>query len=481
MKVLLTGATGYIGRRLLPVLLAKGHEVTCLVRDKRRFDYEDFSPTPTERIEVIEGDLTKAASLKHLPKDIDLAYYLVHSMSNSYQQFDALESQAASGFASYMRTTKARQVIYLSGIVNQQQLSRHLSSRKKVESILQLSGVPLTVLRAAIIIGSGSASFEIIRDLVEKLPIMVAPKWLNTWCQPIAIRNVIEYLECVMLKAETFDRVFDIGGPDILTYRQMLQGYARVRGLKRMILTVPVLTPKLSSLWLYFVTSTSYPLARSLVDSMTVEVTCQEGNIEQIIPLEQISYEKALKLAFNKINERNIVSSWKDSISDLTLQSNFLDFVEVPTHGCLRDKREVEFDRETREVLNNLWEIGGQRGWYFGNFLWEIRGLIDKIFGGVGLRRGRRSPNDLKAGDALDFWRVLLADKEDKRLLLYAEMKLPGEAWLEFKIREDPGKKTLVQTATFRPLGLWGRIYWHLLVPFHGIIFPQMAKNIVKY
>jgi hypothetical protein len=335
------------------------------------------------------------------------------------------------------------------------------------------------VLRAAIIIGSGSASFEIIRDLVEKLPVMIAPRWLKTRCQPIGIRNVIEYLQGVMLKQEAFNQSFDIGGADVLTYKEMLLGYAKVRNLKRMIITVPVLSPKLSSLWLYFVTSTSYSLARTLVASMKNEVICNDIRIQKVVPIKIFHYHEALQLAFDKISQKNVVSSWKDAISLDTMNNNFLDFGQVPEHGVMTDQRIVEFERNKNEVIENLWRIGGERGWYFGNWMWRIRGVMDKMVGGVGLRRGRRSEVDLKPGDALDFWRVLIADRENGRLLLYAEMKLPGEAWLEFRIKETNGKSALHQTATFQPLGLWGRVYWYLVLPFHGLIFPKMAKGIV--
>ncbi|MBL6447994.1 SDR family oxidoreductase [Fulvivirga sp. 29W222] len=480
MKILLTGSTGYIGRRLLPVLVDEGHHVVCLVRDKRRFDWEDFDEEFLKQVTVIEADLEKKETLYDLPKDIDIAYYMVHSMSSSYAGFSVAERNTALNFATYLKGTSARQIIYLSGIVNDDKLSEHLSSRKNVEGFLKTSEKPLTVLRAAIIIGSGSASFEIIRDLVEKLPIMIAPKWLKTKCQPISIRNVIQYLTGVLDNKKTYDRVYDIGGPDILSYKQMLMEYATVRKLKRLIITVPVLSPKLSSLWLYFVTSTSYPLARNLVDSMRHDVVAKLGNIDEHVHIKKYSYHEALEMAFSRISQKNVVSSWKDAIANEGMNHSFRNFIEVPRHGCFNDIRTVEFDADIQKVRKKLWAIGGINGWYYGNFLWEIRGFLDKAVGGVGLRRGRRSPTDLKAGDALDFWRVLLASEKDRKLLLYAEMKLPGEAWLEFHIKETEGKKLLTQKATFRPLGIWGRIYWYCVLPFHFLIFPGMASRIVK-
>ena len=475
LTILLTGSTGYVGRRLLPILLEQSHHIICLVRDKRRFDLDDFSEEHQRQITVLEADLLQPETLHHLPLSIDLAFYLVHSMSAS-EDFHDLESTSAENFIQFIDRTTARQIVYLSGIINDAALSKHLSSRKNVEDILNQSKAALTVLRAAIIIGSGSASFEIIRDLVEKLPVMIAPKWLKSRCQPIGIRNVVEYLIGVMLKEETYNQSFDIGGPDVLSYHDMLMGYAKVRGLKRLIVPVPVLSPQLSSHWLYFVTSTSFSLAKSLVSSLKNEVVCQDNRIQSIVPIKVLTYEETLRLTLDRIQQRYVISSWKDAIHHNTIDHNFLNYMEVPTHGCFHDKRTITFTRSKEEVIENIWSIGGDRGWYYGNWMWRFRGFMDKLFGGVGLRRGRRSQNDLKPGDALDFWRVLLADKKSGRLLLFAEMKLPGDAWLEFRIQDN----VLHQTATFRPLGLWGRIYWYAVLPFHGLIFPGMIRNIVR-
>lgn len=478
MKILLTGSTGYIGRRLLPVLVEDGHHVLCLVRDKRRFDFEDFSEAHLKNIEVLEGDLTDANSLQYLPTDIDAAYYLVHSMGKDLNSFQSQEALQANNFIRYCDKTSAQQIIYLGGIANDVKLSKHLSSRKGVEDILNLAKAPVTVLRAAIIIGSGSASFEIIRDLVEKLPMMVAPKWLKTKCQPIGIRNIIEYLRGVLLKPAVYNQTFDVGGKDVLSYHDMLMTYARIRKLKRWIIPVPILSPKLSSHWLYFVTSTSLPLAKTLVSSLRNEVICQNDNIQKLVPIQLLSYEEALQMAFERIQQRNVISSWKDAVNNPSINSHFLNYAEVPYFGCFLDKRVVPYTDSNDLVIKRLWGIGGEKGWFFGNWMWRLRGVADKMVGGVGLGRGRRSEDELKPGDALDFWRVLVADKEQGRLLLYAEMKLPGEAWLEFKLKVHAGKKVLIQTATFRPLGIWGRLYWYAVLPFHGLIFPKMAKGI---
>src|SRR5690625_426633 len=468
MKILLTGATGYIGKRLLPILIGNGHHVVCCVRDPKRFNpKESLRPF----IEVVQVDFLDATTLNNIPKDIDAAYYLIHSMSNS-SDYDELEEKTAINFRDYLNDTEAKHVIYLSGIVNEEKLSKHLKSRKNVESILGEGRFSLTTLRAGIIIGSGSASFEIMRDLVEKLPIMITPKWLNTKCQPIGIRDVLKFLEKSLLKEEMFDQNFDIGGPDILTYKEMLLEYARIRKLKRRIYTIPIMTPRLSSYWLYFVTSTSYKLASSLVDSMKVEVVCRDRRINDILDIHPAGYTKSIQRAFSKIESNEVISSWKDAqISGIKL-INISDFVEVPEFGCFKDVKEREIS-SPEIVRNRVWSIGGDTGWYHADLLWKTRGFMDKLFGGVGLRRGRTNATELEVGDALDFWRVIYANKEEGRLLLFAEMKLPGEAWLEFKIKQDK----IIQTATFRPHGIWGRLYWYAVLPFHGIIFKGMIDE----
>ena len=485
MKILLTGVTGYIGKRLLPVLIELGHEVVCCVRDKNRFPTDGVYKNP--KVSLIEIDFLKdiqssgSSVSSSFINDIDAAYYLIHSMSSNVKDFGSLEEKSANNFIKRVEPTSAKQIIYLGGIANEEKLSKHLASRKKVEEILSTSLIPLTSIKAGIIVGSGSASFEIIRDLVEKLPLMITPKWLNTKHQPIAIRNILEHLTGVLLKRETFNKSYDVGGPDILTYKQMLLQLAEVRGLKRFILNVPVMTPRLSSYWLYFVTSTSYMLAINLVNSMKIEVVAKNKELENMLGIKPISYKEAVQLAFQKIEQNNVVSSWKDSLVSSYVDNSLLEHINVPTNGCFVDKREKVITSTVDQVLNNIWSIGGERGWYYGDWLWHLRGFLDKLFGGVGLRRGRTNKNEIHTGDTLDFWRVLAADKENKRLLLYAEMKLPGEAWLEFKIFEKKGKNFLQQTATFRPKGLLGRMYWYSVLPFHYFVFDGMAENIIKY
>ncbi|WP_417859200.1 SDR family oxidoreductase [Xanthomarina gelatinilytica] len=473
MKILVTGATGYIGKRLIPLMVNSGHQVVCTVRDQLRADktYQE-----EDLIEVVEADFLKPETLQNIPNDIDVAYYLIHSMSNSSKNFESLEARCAINFKTYLETTQVKQVIYLSGITNENNLSKHLKSRKHVEDILQSHAYALTVFKAGIIVGSGSSSFEIIRDLVEKLPFMIAPKWLHTKTQPLSVRDVLAFLHRSAGREDLYNQSYDVFGPEILTYKQMLLQFAEVRGLKRYILTVPVMTPKLSSYWLYFVTSTSYKLAISLVDSMGVQIIGKPSNINALLEVEPISYKQAVALAFEKIEQNSIVSSWKDSmVSSGRLPNNLHKYINVPKFGCFKDYKERQVI-DTQKTLDKIWSIGGINGWYYGNYLWKVRGYIDKLFGGIGLRRGRTSPTDLDAGDALDFWRVIFADKKQQKLLLYAEMKLPGEAWLEFKIEDN----ILKQTATFRPRGLWGRLYWYSVWPFHGFIFKGMINELVN-
>ena len=471
MKILLTGATGYIGKRLLPVLVEQGHHVVCCVRDVNRFSPSKYL---LGKISVIEIDLLDSSSLKNIPNDIDLAYYLVHSMSSA-RDYKSLEQESAINFREAIEKTSVKQLIYLSGIVNESKLSEHLSSRKNVEHELEKGRYHFTCFRAGIIIGSGSASFEIIRDLVEKLPLMIAPRWLLTRCQPISVSDVLLFLSSCQLKESTFDRNFDIGCDDILTYKEMLMGFAEIRNLKRKIWTVPVMTPKLSSYWLYFVTSTSYSLATSLVHSMKVEVVCRDHEINDLLDIHPISYKESLKRAFKKIESNEIVSSWKDAYASSGLKMHISEFIKVPVYGCFTDKR-VRLIENREMCINKIWSIGGENGWYYCNWLWQLRGFLDRLFGGVGLRRGRTNRDTISTGDSLDFWRVLYANRDEGRLLLFAEMKLPGEAWLEFKIEEDK----LIQIATFRPLGLAGRLYWYAVYPFHGFIFRGLINSLVE-
>lgn len=479
MKILLTGVTGYIGRRLLPVLIEQGHEVIACARRPDNLEWEEGWD---DKVELFEVDFLEPVDLEKAPLEFDAAYYLIHSMSNANQDFSKLEAQSAHNFVNYLNHTTAQQIIYLSGMVNQEDLSKHLNSRLNVEQILGSSKVPLTTLRAGIVIGSGSASFEIIRDIVEKLPIMVAPRWLKTRCQPIAIRNVMQFLMGVLLREDVYHKNFDIACDEVLTYKQMLMGYAKARDLNRLIFTVPVMTPRLSSYWLYFVTSTTYPLAMNLVSSMKVDVIARDQKLAQLLDIELINYQDAVQMAFAKIEQNLVVSSWKDALVSSSELSTLGDFIKVPKYGCFIDAKELPITHNSIEdVWANIMAIGGERGWYYANWLWKIRGYLDKLVGGIGLRRGRTNSERIIPGDALDFWRVLDVSQDKKRLLLYAEMKLPGEAWLEFNIKQKGDQAILQQTATFRPSGILGRLYWYSIVPLHYFIFNNMIKNVERF
>jgi uncharacterized protein YbjT (DUF2867 family) len=476
MKILLTGANGYIGTRLLPNLANDGHEIYALVRSRSRIKIpEKFQ----SQVHIIEADLLNPTSLLKIPSDIDAAYYLVHSMSYS-EKFSTLEAICAQNFIHRLESTQVKQIIYLGGLSNEASLSRHLTSRKKVGEILKTGKIPITILMAGIIIGSGSPSFEIIRDLVEKLPIMITPKWLKKQTQPIAIRDVLTYLTLVLGNTDCFGQSFEIGGPDIMTYKDLLLKFAEIRGLKRKIFILPVLTLRLSSYWLFFVTSTSYSLARFLVESLINNAICKENHIREIFPRKLLSYEEALRLAFSRIEEDWIPSSWRDALSGSTLNPDLSVYVQVPHFGILSDKRSVTFSLPIEEVQKRVWSLGGRNGWLAMNWAWKLRGFLDKLVGGIGLNRGRTHQSKLKTGDALDFWRVVLADEVNRRLLLYTEMKLPGEAWLEFEIIPLPTGGILKQTASFRPNGIGGRFYWYSLYPFHEHIFNQLAKQITR-
>lgn len=473
-KILLTGATGYIGKRMISVIAAQGYKVVCCCRDKDRFSKP--SGIDASLIEVIEVDFLKPETLKNIPRDISGAYYLMHSMSNS-EDYEEVEKECARNFVAEVETTDCEHIIYLSGLVNQKELSKHLNSRFQVEKILMKSKVAVTVLRAGIIIGSGSASFEIIRDLVEKLPVMVTPKWLDTKCQPIGIANVLDFLIFTLFQKDAYHKNFDIGCDDVLTYKEILMGYAKVRGLKRKIYTLPVMTPKLSSYWLYFITSTSYNLASSLVGSMKIEVVCQPeslAKIKKITCVEPFSYVEALEKTLAKIQANEISSSWKDSFISSRNDVSLKEYLDVPKFGCFTDLRTATYD-DRGKCLDRFFSLGGKNGWY-GQGLWKIRGFMDVLVGGPGLRRGRTHPLNLHEGDALDFWRVLYANREEGKLILFAEMKLPGEAWLMFKLY----KGKLWQKAVFRPHGLAGRLYWYSVLPFHGLIFKGMVKKLAK-
>lgn len=472
-KIFVTGASGFVGKRLIVDLLNKGHEVYALCRIKGSKVFAEDRPN----LHYIWGDLRNPETVKEIPSGIEAAYYLVHSMTEIVGSLVDTEMEVVGQFLKGLKNCNIRQIIYLGGIINdEKKLSPHLKSRLLVETALKESGIPCTVLRASIIIGSGSASFEIIRDLCEKLPVMIAPKWVNTLCQPIAIRDVLFFLSSVLLNEKCMNRTFDIGGPEAFTFKEVMLRYAKFRKLKRWIINVPVLTPRLSSYWLVFITSVRYSLCAYLVESMKTNTVVQNNEIQAIVPHHCLSYTEALELAFQKISQNEVVSSWMDSWEIKGTNPNIENYIQVPEEGCLIDKRRVLIKDSKAAAVERIWRLGGSTGYYAMNWAWHLRGFFDRMIGGVGLNRGRRHPSEIQVGDSIDFWRVIQADKESGHLILYAGMKVPGEAWLQFKLEEQNHEWFLVQTATFRPKGILGRLYWYTLVPFHFFIFQKMAK-----
>lgn len=473
VKIFVTGANGFVGKRLVLQLLNQGHQIYALCRIKGAKVFSEDKPN----LHYIWGDLRNPETLKKIPADIEAAYYLVHSMSEIVSNLINTETEVVEQFLKGVKETQIKQIVYLGGIINdEKKLSPHLKSRLLVEKTLKQSGIPITVLRASIIIGAGSASFEIIRDLCEKLPIMIAPKWVKSLCQPIAIGDVLFYLSSVLLNQKCLNQTFDIGGPEVLTFKQLMLKYAEFRNLKRWIIDVPVLTPHLSSYWLVFITSVRFSLCAYLIESMKSNTVVQLDEIKKIIPHQCLTYAEALKLAFQKISQNEVVSSWMDSWDILGNDPNLEDYVQVPLEGCLKDEQRIAIKDSKEAALERIWRIGGSNGYYALNGAWYLRGLLDKMIGGVGLNRGRRHPSEIQAGDSIDFWRVIRADKETADLILFAGMKVPGEAWLQIKLEQENEKWFVVQTATFRPRGVLGRLYWYALVPFHYFIFRKMAK-----
>lgn len=472
-KILVTGANGFVGKRLILHLLNQGHEVYALCRIKGEKIFSEDPPN----LHYIWGDLRNLGTLKNFPKDLEAAYYLVHSMSEIASNLVDTETEVVKQFLKGIKHSDIKQIIYLGGIINdEKRLSPHLKSRLLVEQALKESGIPFTVLRASIIIGEGSASFEIIRDLCEKLPIMIAPKWVNTLCQPIAIGDVLFYLSSVLLNQKCINKIFDIGDQETFTFKEVMLGYAKFRHLKRWIINVPVLTPRLSSYWLVFITSVRYSLCSYLVESMKTSTVVQLNEIQKIIPHPCLTYTEALELAFQKISQNEVISSWMDSWEILGNDPNIENYIQVPDKGCLKDERRARVKDSKLAAIERIWRIGGSSGYYALNWAWHLRGLFDQMIGGVGLNRGRRHPCEIQAGDSIDFWRVILADKNNGHLILFAGMKMPGEAWLQFKFEQKNNDLFLIQTATFRPKGILGRLYWYALIPFHFLIFQKMVK-----
>ncbi len=476
---LVTGATGYIGGRLVNQLLLAGHRVRVMARFPDRLRDLPWY----EKVEVIQADALDPISMRAALKDIDVAYYLLHAI-NQGQNFGNIEKAMANIFADCASQEKVKRIIYLGGIIPQQKLSEHLSSRAETGEILRNSGVPTIELRAGVVLGSGSASFEMLRYLTERLPIMVTPKWVNTRIQPIAVRDVLRYLVGSASIEESLNRSFDIGGPDVLTYKEMMNRYAKVAGLrKRIIITVPLLTPRLSSLWVGLVTPVPGSIAKPLVRSLINEVVCENSDIKNYIsdPDDGLtSFEKAVDLALTRIKEAQVSTRWSSASVPGAPAEPMPSDPEWAGGTLYRDIQKVEIEAKPEQVWKVVEAIGGDHGYFTMDWAWEIRGFLDRIVGGVGLRRGRRDPDHLQVGETLDFWRVE-AREPNQLLRLRAEMRMPGLAWLEFQINQISDTKTqLIQQAIYYPRGLAGHAYWWAISPFHVFVFKGMAKNICK-
>ena len=477
--VLVTGATGYVGGRLVPALLAKGYKVRVLVRDQKKVAHHSWA----DSVEVFVGAVTDMAVTTKALDGVDTAFYLLHSI-NSSTKYDVVEKEMANAFGEAAHAGKAKQIVYLGGIANDVKRSKHLQSRADTGTELARHNVPVLELRAGIIIGSGSASFEMLRHLTHRLPIMTTPKWVKNRTQPIAIRDVLYYLVETVSLQKPITHIYDIGGPDVVSYEKMMQTFAQISGLrKRIIVKIPVLTPSLSSLWIGFVTPVPTTLARPLVESLICEVVVDTTkSVNKIIapPAPGLtSVKQAIELALERAQGNHVETRWSDAKAPTAPWQKAQGDPDWSGESEFKDIR----IRTTDAPLSVLWgaveRIGGDTGWYGSDWLWYLRGLLDRIFGGVGLRRGRRDPLKLRVGDSLDFWRVEECE-EEKRLKLYAEMILPGKAWLEFTLREVDGKVEIKQEATFQPRGLGGQLYWRAIAPFHTLLFPTMLRNMCK-
>ncbi|MCS6805121.1 MAG: SDR family oxidoreductase [Acidobacteriota bacterium] len=474
-NVLVTGATGYVGGRIVPRLLEAGYQVRVLVRDPHRLQGRAWA----DQVEMVVGDALKPETLGPAMVGMDAAYYLIHSMNDSVE-FHQRDLMAARHFAQAARQAGVQRLIYLGGLGDPDtDLSQHLRSRHQTGDALRQAGVPVTEFRSAIIVGSGSISFEMIRNLTERVPIMICPRWVYTRIQPISIGDVLDYLVSALQVPESADEIIEIGGADVLTYAEMMLGYARARGLKRFLIPVPVLTPFLSSYWVHWMTPVPANIARPLIEGLRNEVIVRDQTAHRLFPhIKPVDYATAVRMALDRLNSGEIETSWTDAL--ITSQGDRPPVVLAQQEGMIIEQRQHVVAAPAQIVFDLFTGLGGERGWLSLNWAWRLRGILDRLVGGVGFRRGRRHPDHLRVGDALDFWRVE-AVQAGRLLRLRAEMKVPGRAWLQFEARPQPAEHTLlVQTAFFAPKGLTGLLYWYLLYPIHALIFSRLIREIAR-
>ncbi len=473
--ILVTGSTGYVGGRLVPRLIEKGYRVRCLVRDPSRLEGRNW----LDKVEVVQGDMLAPESLCGAMQGVQIVYYLVHSLSRG-NNFSTRDLDAANNCAEVAKKCGVANIIYLGGLGNPGlKLSPHLISRHKTGEALRSTGVPVTEFRAAVIVGSGSISFEMVRYLTERLPVMICPRWVHTRIQPIAIRNVLDYLLATLECPASQGQIIEIGGTDIMTYASMIDVFAKVRGLKRTLLVLPMVSTRLFSYLVYFVTPITSEIAHHLGKGLGIEVIVRDNLATRLFPgIKILGYETAVRLALGKIEANGVETAWTDALISSQKENPV---TLLSTHGLLIERRQRLVAAPIDAVFRSFSRIGGENGWLFMDWTWQLRGWMDRLIGGVGMRRGRRDPDFLRVGDSLDFWRVERVE-ENRLIRLRAEMIVPGRAWLEFEARQDPsGKTLLLQSAYFESRGLMGLLYWYSLYPIHAVIFSGLIRSIAEY